>query len=152
MIIESNGAIIYRHVSPTLPPSILNNVLNIESRTSSKTFPPPQRSTTSMCILHVWSTTSEKLVSEVFEACQEIGTEKRRLDKARTMCWSILDDICTARINTTRKRKFNSSKNMGMYSIHGLLHWLCICGADEGSFFANSVDSAVRSLISATNT
>ena len=79
-----------------------------------------------MCILNFLSTTSDKLANEVFEAWQEIGTEKRRLDKARTMCCSRPDDICTARINTSRKRKFNLIKNMGMYSIRGLLHWLYI--------------------------
>ena len=55
-----------------------------------------------MCILHVWSTTPKKLANKVFEAWQEIGTKKRRLDKARKICWSRPDDICTARINTTR--------------------------------------------------
>ena len=76
----------------------------------------------------------DKLANKVFEAWQEIGTEKIRLDKAIKMCWSRPDDICTARINTARKRKFNMSKNMGMCSIRGLLHWLYICGADEGSY------------------
>ena len=47
----------------------------------------------------------------------------RKLDKTRRMCWNRPDDICTARINTARKRKFNSNKNTGMYSIrtHGRL-------------------------------
>ena len=84
-----------------------------------------------MCILHVWSATSEKLANEVFKAWQEIITEKRRLDKSRTMCWSGPDYVCTARINTARKRQFDSSKDMGLHSIRGLLHWICICGADE---------------------
>ena len=56
-----------------------------------------------MCILHVWSTTSDNLANEVFKAWQEIRTEKRRPAKSRTMCWSGPDDICTARINTARK-------------------------------------------------
>ena len=43
------------------------------------------------------------MANKVFKTWQEIRTEKRRLDKARTMCWSGPDDICTARINTARK-------------------------------------------------
>ena len=82
-----------------------NNVLTIEIRTSAKTFPSPKSSTTSMCILHVWSTKSDKLANEVFEAWQEIRTAKRRLEKSRKMCWSRPDDICTSRINTARKMK-----------------------------------------------
>ena len=74
------------------------------------------------------------MANKVFEAWQEIGTKKRRRDKARKMCWSRPYDICTARINTARKRKFNSSTNTGMYSIRGLLDWLCICGADDGYY------------------
>ena len=76
----------------------------------------------------------DELANEVFEAWQKIITEKRTLDKARTMCWSRPDDICTARINNERNRNFNSIKNMGMYSICGLSHWLWICGGDEGSY------------------
>ena len=56
-----------------------------------------------MWILHVWSATSEKLANEVFKAWQEIRTKKRILDKARTMCWSGPDDICTSMINTAKK-------------------------------------------------
>ena len=108
--------------------------MTIESRTSAKKFPPPQRSTTSMCILHVWSTTPDKLANEVFKEWQEIRTEKRRPDKAKTIFWSGQDDICTARINTARKSQFNLSKDMGLYSIRRLIHWICICGADEGSY------------------
>ena len=72
------------------------------------------------------------MANEVFKAWQEIRTEKRRFDKASTMCWSGPDDICTAGMITERKRQFDMSKDMGLHSIRELLHWICICGADEG--------------------
>ena len=103
-ILESRWSRTYRHASPTIPPAIFNNVLTLEIRTSTKIFPPPQRSTASVCILHVWSATSDKLANEVLKAWQEIRTDKIRLDKAKTIFWSGPDDICTARINTARKR------------------------------------------------
>ena len=42
------------------------------------------------------------------------------------------------------KIQFNSSKDMGMHSICGLLHWICICGADEGSYRKFDASGKVR--------